>query len=377
MKADLYKPEARSQKPESRRLRSPFVFWLLASGFWLLFSGCITLKPRSHQPGQSAIILPEISVRQWGDNSCGAGALSTVLNYFHHPATEDDLNAGLKKGRHGGIVSIDLMLEARNRGFDARLVRGTPELVEESVRSGSPPILMLRILDAPGETKDLFHYIVVDGFDADRRLARMQFGDGTLRWASLESSTMAPVGGGVKDAWAGTDYATLIVQPRDPNRREDQTELRKAVALEDSGRLDEARSAYRTFLQTNPTSAVGWTNLGNVEARLGNYPEAEAAYRSALQQDGASRDAINNLAWVLLQMKRFEEAEQTARRAVSLPGPDDHVVLDTLAEILIERGKCAEAIETWKRAIAEVPPTRPQSREKLEQSLQLAEVSCP
>lgn len=315
-------------------------------------------------------------MRQWGDNTCGAGALATVLNYFDHPATEDALNARLKKGRHGGVVSIDLLLEARNRGFDARLVKGNPDLVEESIRSGSPPILMLRILDALGEASDLFHYIVVDGYDAERRLARMQYGDGKLRWASLETSTAAPIGGGVEKAWAGTDYATLIVEPKDPNRRDDQADLRKAVALEESGRLEQARSAYQDFLRANPASAVGWTNLGNVEARLGNYMESETAYRRALQQDEANRDAANNLAWVLLQVKRLEEAEETARRAVALPGPDDDVVLDTLAEILIERGKCAEAIETWKRAIAEVPPTRPQSREKLENSLAVAQATC-
>lgn len=335
-----------------KRLRRLALFLLVP-----LCAGCITIKPRSHRPSPSAIVIQNIPVRPWGDNTCGAGALSTVLNYFRDPATEDDLNAKLKKGRHGGIVSIDLLLEARNRDFDARLVKGTPRLVEEAVRSGSPPILMLRVLDAPGTANDLFHYIVVDGYDPQRRFARMQFGDGQLRWASLETASAAPIGGGVEKAWAGTDYATLIVQPRDP-RREEQTELRNAVLLEDSGRLGEARDAYRAYVAAHPDSSVGWTNLGNVEAQLGNLEEAESAYGKALQADATNRDATNNLAWLLMQRKRLEEAEEMARRAVALPGPDSFLVLDTLGQVLLARGRCDEALDVYSRGVTETAEAR-------------------
>jgi tetratricopeptide (TPR) repeat protein len=342
----------------------------------LLSAGCITVKPRSHRPSTSAVVLADVPVRQWGDNTCGAGALSTVLNYFRHPATEDDLNARLKKGRHGGIVSIDLLLEARNRGFEARLVKGTPELIEESVRSGSPPILMLRVLDAPGAGNDLFHYIVVDGYDAQRKLARTQFGDGTLRWASLVSSSTAPIGGGLQRAWEGTDYATLVIQPPDGTSRDQAAELRQAVLLEESGRLDEARAAYREYLHRYPESSVGWTNLGNVEAQLGRYAEAESGYRNALRHDPRNRDAVNNLAWFLLQMQRLEEAEHMARRAEAMSGPDSYTVLDTLGEILMARQKCAEAMEVYSKALAAVPANHPSAREKLLQSLDVARAKC-
>lgn len=342
----------------------------------LLSAGCITIKPRSHRPSAAAVVLQEVPVRQWGDNTCGAGALSAVLNYFQHPATEDDLNARLKKGRHGGIVSIDLMLEARNRGFEARLVRGTPELVEESVRSGSPPILMLRILDAPGASSDLFHYIVVDGYDPQRQLARTQFGDGILRWASLEGSSAAPVGGGLKRAWEGTDYATLIIQRPVASKADDPAELRRAVLLEESGQFDQARAAYQHYLQSYPESSVAWTNLGNVEAQLGDYAEAEAGYHNALRLDSRNRDAANNLAWVLLQQRRLEEAEEFARRAAAMPGPDSYAVLETLAEILTARRKCDEAMQVYSQALRLVPESRPSARETLLESLRHAQAQC-
>ena len=348
---------------------------VLSFALLLLSFGCITTKPRSHQPGSSAVVLSGVPLRVWGDNTCGAGALSTVLNYFQNPATEDQLNEKLKKGRHGGIVSVDLMIETRNRGLDARLVRGTPEMVEHSVQKGSPPILMLRVLDAPGVNSDLFHYIVVDGYDPERKLARMQFGDGKHRWASLETSTVAPIGGGVEKAWEGTDFATLIVEPRDP-RRDDSQKLRSLVLLEEAGRLAEARTGYLEYLKEHPESALAATNLGNVEVQLGSYSDAETAYRNAIRIDAENRDAHNNLAWVLMRQQRLKEAEEMARRAASLPGSDSYLVFDTLGQILLARDRCADAIEAYTRGLADVPAQRSGARAPLLYGLGLSQSRC-
>ncbi len=43
------KPEARSHKPVERRRRLP-LFWLLASGSWLLFAGCASDKGNAAPP---------------------------------------------------------------------------------------------------------------------------------------------------------------------------------------------------------------------------------------------------------------------------------------------------------------------------------------
>jgi len=59
--------------------------------------------------------------------------------------------------------------------------------VRGELAEGRPAILMLRLLDAPGARRDIYHYVVVDGFDPPRGLCRFQFGDGKARWARLES----------------------------------------------------------------------------------------------------------------------------------------------------------------------------------------------
>ena len=73
----------------------------------------------------------------------------------------------------------------RERGFDASLVAGDADAIRREVGEGRPVILLLRLLDLPGERKDVHHYVVVDGHDPRRDLFRLQFGDGRARWAAV------------------------------------------------------------------------------------------------------------------------------------------------------------------------------------------------
>ncbi|HVR42792.1 MAG TPA: tetratricopeptide repeat protein [Thermoanaerobaculia bacterium] len=298
---------------------------------------CITTRPRSAQPAPAAEVIRTVPVRQWGDNTCGSGALSAVLNHFGDPVSEAELDQAFPKGRHGGVVSVDLLLETRRRGFDARIVQGDRALVVERVRAGVPVILMLRVVDLPGARGDLFHYVIADGYDPERELFRVQFGDGKARWTRLER---------LARAWEGAGNATLLVEPQAL-----ESALRQAVLLEEKGRLDEARESYLHLAVRHSDSAIVWTNLGNVEARRGDPDAAESAYRRAIEIDPEGRDALNNLAWLLYGERRLDEAETIARRAVEAPGPDPHLAWDTLGHVLVARGECREAAEAWTRAL--------------------------
>lgn len=298
---------------------------------------CITTKPRSATPTPSAEVVSTVPVRTWGDNTCGSGALSAVLNHYGDPVTEAELDEKFPKGRHGGVVSIDLLLETRRRGFEAQLLRGDETLVVEKIRDGVPVILMLRIVNLPGAGRDLFHYVIADGWDPGRELVRFQFGDGRTRWVSL---------GKLDKAWEGAGRAMLLVEPLSLEEA-----LRRAVLLETAGNLDEARESYLHLVDRHRDAPVVWTNLGNVRVALGEAEDAKSAYRKAIEIDPDSRDALNNLAWLLHEEGRHEEAEPLARRAVELGGPDPHLALDTLGHILASRGECGEAIEAFASAL--------------------------
>lgn len=318
----------------------------------LTLTSCVYWTPRSQAPTTSAIVVSDVPLQKWDILSCGAGALSSVLQHHGDPTTMDTWQEQLPKTR-GGVMSIDLVLAAREQGFDSQIVTGDRNLIAAELREGRPVILMLQVVQAPGKGYDFFHYIVVDGYDPVRDTYRTQFGDGTPRWVRIEK---------LDDAWKKTKYATVIIRPADPNAEA----LRAAVRLEEQGQPALAAAAYRDILTRNPDSVLAWTNLGNTEMRLGESAAAEEAFRKAIALDPEAADTLNNLAWLLFEQKRLEEAEPLARRAVAIAAPDPWLRLDTLGQILAARGACAEASATLRRAIAVVPETRAADRQALE-----------
>ena len=322
------------------------------AGAALLLSSCVFWTPRSHAPTTTALVIENVPKHKWDIKSCGAGALSSVLQHYGDPVPMAEWDAKLPKTR-GGVMSIDLVLAARQRGFDASLVTGDASLLEAELRDRRPVILMLQVIQAPGKGYDFFHYVVIDGFDPTRNLYRTQFGDGTSRWARLER---------LEPAWKPTKYATIVIRPADPNAEA----LRAAVRLEQEGKYALAAQTYREILQKDPKSLLAWTNLGNSEMQLGRQLAAEEAFRKALELDPDSADTLNNLAWLLYEQKRINEAEPFARRAVLTKAPDAWMRLDTLARILVARGDCAEAELTFRQALAQVPENRAAERKDIQ-----------
>jgi tetratricopeptide (TPR) repeat protein len=327
----------------------------------LLLESCITITPRSAKNSAAATVIPDMPMQTWGIESCGAGALSTVLQHYGDPTTMQALDASLPKTR-GGVMTVDLLIAARQRGFEATMITGNAATVSSELREGRPVILMLQVVDGPGRAFDFFHYIVADGFDPDRGLVRTQFGDGRARWVTFAR---------IEGPWAGGGHAAILVHPRDLSEA-----LRAAVVLEEQGKYADAAKAYRDIVTRHPDSAVAWTNLGNVEVKLGKGVEAEADFRKALAADSSSRDAMNNLAWLLFTEKRLDEAESLARRAAAEPGPDSYLMLDTLARVLAAKGGCAEAVATFHAAIDSVPTTRAAAKADLERGLAEVQTGC-
>jgi len=331
-------------------------------GLALLFltTSCVYWTPMSRRPSPSATIIPNVPMQKWDITSCGAGALSAVLQHYGDPTTLDEWQAALPKTR-GGVMSIDLVLAARERGFDAHLVTGDRSLVEAELRDGHPVILMLQVIQAPGKSYDFFHYIVIDGYDATQNIVRTQFGDGKARWATMTR---------IEPAWKPTKHAAILIRPSDPTA----TALRVAVQLEEQGKLALAAHAYREILSQDPKSTLAWTNLGNAEMRLGRKAAAEEAFRKALELQPDAADTLNNLAWLLYEEKRVDEAEPLARKAVLTAAPDVWMRLDTLARILVARGNCDEAKMTFRHAIEAVPQNRASERAEIEAA---AKNTCP
>ena len=348
-----------TQRNEPRR---PSILFLV-SGFWfLVFTSCTTLfTPRSQHAGASATAIPNMPMLRWGIESCGAGSLSTVLQHYGDTTTMEQWDTSLPKTR-GGVMTIDMLIAARQKGYEAKLVTGDRASIENELTAGRPVILMLKVVDAVGRHYDFFHYVVADGIDREHSLIRTQFGDGKERWVSFER---------LDKAWSGGGHAAILIHPR----TEDES-LRAAVSLESEGKFAEAATQYRELLDHYKGTPLIWTNLGNAQMQLEQKADAESSFHKALELEPSFRDALNNLAWLLYQEKRYDEAESFARKAVAQNGPDSYLVLDTLARILAARGACEEAAKTFRQAIDAVPAARTSARGDLEKGMAEAAQHC-
>ena len=335
-----------------------------AAALILSTMSCVAWTPRSVRTSPDAVVLDRMPVQGWGIQSCGAGALSTVLQHHRDPLTMKEWDDRLPRTR-GGVLSVDMLIAARQRGFDAQLLTGDRALVESELRAGNPVILMLQVIQAPGSSYDFFHYVVVDGLDPQRGLVRVQFGEGKPRWTTVER---------LESSWNGGGHAAIVIRPMTPQQL--QAAIREAVALESSGKVAEALDRYRILAQRHPGDALVWTNTGNAAAQLGQAGEAERAYRRAIEIAPASRDALNNLAWLLYEQQRSEEAEPIARRAVDAKGADAWVAYDTLARILAARGSCDESSATFDRALTTLGENSADARSALEKARLEAAATC-
>lgn len=166
-------------------------------------AGCITTAPPPRNPSASAIAVDGVPAFNFGKDRCAAGALASVLAYWGQDVDIDELAEELPLvGR--GVLSVDLLIEARERGFDARIVTGSLDYLEAAIRDGEPLILMLRIVDAPLARADLYHYVVVDGVDGATGLIRLNFGKGSAEWGELAK---------IRRAWEATDNFVLHIRP--------------------------------------------------------------------------------------------------------------------------------------------------------------------
>lgn len=304
-------------------------------------AGCVSLAPRSRTPGPEARVVPGVPLATFAEDRCGAGSLALVLGAHGEPQPAGALEPLLPDLPGRGVLSVDMLLAARARGFDAALVTGSAAALRAELEADRPAILMLRLLDAPGARRDVYHYVVADGVDASGGLFRFQFGDGKARWAPLAS---------LERSWQPAGRALLLARPRSFT----DAQLERAVTLEAEGRPAEAEALYLEVLVVRPDSARAWVNLGNARADLGRSAEAEAAYRRALAVAPDDRDGLNNLAWLLLgEGDRLQEAEALATRAATqAAGPQRALALDTLGRIQLARGACAQAARTLAEALA-------------------------
>jgi tetratricopeptide (TPR) repeat protein len=125
---------------------------------------------------------------------------------------------------------------------------------------------------------------------------------------------------------------------------EDYELLKRGLALQEGGLLDEAKVIFEKVLASNPRSFDALHLLGINAAQTRNYINALKLFDKSLQVSPGSIYALMNRANVLLELKRFESALKDYSQAIIMqPG---------VAEVYYNQGNAFLYLNRFKEAVA-------------------------
>jgi predicted O-linked N-acetylglucosamine transferase (SPINDLY family) len=137
----------------------------------------------------------------------------------------------------------------------------------------------------------------------------------------------------------------------DPNTREVARLLNEAIHMHRSGRLAEAVQLCERVRQQAPNNLTSLLLSGTIELQFGRHDAAERFFRLAQAVAPHSADAAMGRVATLRAMGKYDDAlvivEDVLQRA-----PNHPVAWNNRANLLLETGRIAKAIESYDRAIS-------------------------
>ena len=148
------------------------------------------------------------------------------------------------------------------------------------------------------------------------------------------------------------DEIAAAPSPADRNH----LQLKLADLLLTTGHKPEALAELTSIAKSTDFDPIGFYNLGNFFARVGDSEAAISAYRTAIEQrNGYYSRAFNNLGVMLLRAGRWDEAQQALQSALRLENFRYAEASYNLGRVYSARGQNDLATREWRRALAVDP----------------------
>lgn len=133
---------------------------------------------------------------------CGPAALASVIGYYGADAGMEDVAKEVYSEKLKGTLPMDLLIYARDRGFEAKYYKGSLNDLKESLSRREPLILFLNL---GYSFYPVGHYVVAVGMDE---------GGGIVFAHSGTKKEQAFTFKELEKAWSKTGYSTLLVRPK-------------------------------------------------------------------------------------------------------------------------------------------------------------------
>jgi hypothetical protein len=330
---------------------------LMAGFIFLLLAGCASLGPQTRELSKNlpADIPPRAELEKvpfypQDDFYCGPSALAMALNAAGAAVTPESLVEQVYLPGRKGSLQVEMLAAARRHGFIAyELAPRLKDLITE-IAAGTPAI----VLENYGFSwYPVWHYSVVVGYDVPQlELIRRSGFKPRLTMPMLVFERL----------WRQEGQWAMVVVPPDrvPATATETRYAAAVVALEKSGHLKEAFTAYNALLKRWPDSLAGQMGRGNAAYALHDLDTAETAFRQATVDHADAPAAFNNLANVLAERGKLSDALAAAEQAVNLGGPLLAATQATLDEIRqkIAAARAEEALRVEKTPAAIPAPAQ-------------------
>ena len=258
---------------------------------------------------------------------CGGAAIAMLERWWGRRGVYAEEFARLVHPGSRGILTTDLVIATRSRGWQTQVVRGTAELVQQSLQDSVPVVALIEV--APNR----YHYVVIVGWND----VQVVFHDPAVRpFATLATGVFLR-------RWRGGDQWALLVRPspttvitaaQSPDTRAPAPAdslpcrpwLDEAVDAAANNHLEDAERLLATAASACPAEPMVLRELAGVRFRQGRLAEARRLASEYLRR--APGDALG---WQLLASSRYltgdEDGALEAWQRIGRP-PVDLVRID-------------------------------------------------
>jgi tetratricopeptide (TPR) repeat protein len=148
------------------------------------------------------------------------------------------------------------------------------------------------------------------------------------------------------------DALRMLEQARKTFGDDEALTMRVVSAYEAGGRLAEAEKELRRMMAADPSNASAMNSLGYLLADHGlRLTEAVELAQRAVKIEPDNPSYLDTLGWALFKQGRAEEADAPLARAAGMLRGNS-VIQDHHGDVLARRGRSADAIAAWERALA-------------------------
>jgi len=137
------------------------------------------------------------------ENYCGPASLASVLGYWGHNISQEEVAREIYTPQIKGAITVDLVNYAKRKGFDAVSYKGDLEKLKFEIEKGHPVILFLHMGNSIVPRR---HYIVVVGYDESMKAV--------IAYSGREKDILIPYDELLK-SWERTGYWTLLILPKE------------------------------------------------------------------------------------------------------------------------------------------------------------------